>query len=243
MKIKVISLRNSARRRDSIRRQFEKLETPFEFFDAITPGDARHHVRGYDRREFFRNCGRYATETEIACYASHLVLWRRCADEGLPYLILEDDARLDSTFQAGFLAATSQIRKLGFIRVSLPRIKTPLLIGHLGPFDIQYCRRAPLLALGYAIAPLSAKRLAHAAAIVEEPVDKFVQRFWHHGQPIFALTPPFVSLADVADESDIGTRSRSQFGARVWLVRAPRKIRNSILRTAYNVRFVQSLSR
>jgi len=243
MKIRVISLRNSLRRRDSIRRQFEKLETPFEFFDAITPGDARHHVKGYDRREFFRNCGRYATETEIACYASHLVLWRRCADEGLPYLILEDDARLDSTFQAGFLAATSQIRKLGFIRVSLPRIRTPLLIGHLGPFDIQYCRRAPLLALGYAIAPISAKRLAHAAAIVEEPVDKFMQRFWRHGQPVFAITPPFVKLASVSDDSDIGERARHQSGFSVWLQRAPRKAQNYIQRTAYNVNFVQSLSR
>jgi len=243
MKIIVISLKTSVERRESIRTQFGRLEVPFDFFDAVMPADAASYIERYDESEFFRNCGRHATETEIACYASHLSVWRQCADEGVPYLILEDDARLDTSFLTGLLVASIQIRKLGFLRVSLPNIRTALRIDHLGPFDIQYCRRAPLLALGYALAPDTARQLANAGAVVEEPIDKFMQRFWRHGQPVFALTPPCVDLAGVADDSDIGVRSRHQASVRHRVLRATRKIQNSIQRTAWNFKFVHGLLR
>jgi len=243
MKIKVISLASSAHRRASIRRQFARLETPFEFFDAITPSEALDHVHGYNESEFLLNCGRPATDAEIACYASHLALWRMSAEEGEPYLILEDDARLDESFLAGLTIAASQIRKLGFIRVSLPAVETSLTLNQLGPFKIKYCRRVPLLALGYGVSPEAAARLAQAAPTVEEPVDKFIQRFWRHGQPVFALTPPFVHLTSLAYESDIGNRTRPKYGLCTWLQRVARKSRNSIFRALYNVGFVSQALR
>lgn len=243
MKIKVISVAGSTKRRNSIRRQFDRLNVPFEFFDAITPDKAREYIHHYDEKEFFLNCGRYATETEIACYASHLALWQQCANEDRPFLILEDDAKLDERFLSGLLVAASQINRLGFIRVSLPDTQTTLDINRYGPFDIQYCRRVPLLALGYALSPTAAKRLADAAHIVEEPIDKFMQRFWRHGQPIFAVTPPFVHLTRHADESVIGARSRQKYGLSTWILRAIRKAQNSISRTTYNLSFVHSALR
>ncbi len=239
MKIKVISLKSSSERRNNISRQFDQLDTPFDFFNAVTPLEASEHVDNYDRREFLRNCGRYATATEIACYASHRALWRQCAAADTPFLILEDDAQLDDSFLTGLLVAASQINKLGLIRVSLPRLTSSLPVDHLGPFDVRYCQRVPLLALGYAMSPLAAARLADAAATVEEPVDKFMQRFWRHGQPVFAITPPFVTLASVASESDIGERTCQRPGLSVWMQRAFRKMQNSVLRTVYNFNFVQ----
>jgi glycosyl transferase, family 25 len=238
MKIKVISLATSSHRRASIRNQFARLDTPFEFFDAITPTEAMNHVHGYDENEFLLNCGRPATDAEIACYASHLALWRMSAEENQPFLILEDDARLGESFLAGLLVAASRIRKLGFIRVSLPTAETCLTLDQLGPFNIQYCRRVPLLALGYGVSPEAAARLAHAAPIVEEPVDKFIQRFWRHGQPVFAVMPPFVHLTPLAYESDIGIRMRPRYRPSTWLMRAARKSRNSISRAIYNFGFL-----
>jgi len=243
MKIKVISLLSSTKRRQSIQRQFQKLEVRFDFFDAVTPDQAREHVHHYDEKEFFLNSGRYATETEIACYASHLALWKQCAEDREPYLILEDDAKLDASFLSGLLVAASQVNKLGFIRVSLPNTGTALAINRIGPFDIQYCRRVPLLALGYALSPTAARRLANAASVVEEPVDKFMQRFWRHGQPVYAVTPPFVHLTALADESVIGTRLRPKFCLSTWMSRAARKTQNSLLRTAYNFNFIHSALR
>ena len=240
MKIKVISLASSFDRRNSIQRQFDRLGVSFDFFDAITPKAAHNYIHHYDEKEFFLNCGRNATETEIACYASHLALWKQCADEGHPFLILEDDAKLDENVLIGLPVVANRIEKLGFIRVSLPAAETKPGLNRPGPFSIRYCRRVPLLALGYAVSPKTAAKLAHAAAIVEEPVDKFMQRFWRHGQPVFAVTPPFVLLSPHADESVIGARLRRKYGFSTWVLRALRKAQNSISRTAYNFGFVHS---
>ena len=238
MKIQVISLKTSEQRRESIREQFDVLDTEFEFFDAITPDHAPEHISGYDEDEFAVNCGRAATATEIACYASHLALWRRCADEGVPYLILEDDAQLDDTFLTGLLVASSQINKLGFIRMSLPELSTSVIMRKLGPFDIHFCRRVPLLALGYAISPRTAEQLVRRGGTIEEPVDKYLQRYWRHEQPVFAIEPPVVRLADHAAASDIGARRMPRLTLSNWLRRAARKTHNSLARTVYAARFL-----
>jgi glycosyl transferase family 25 len=214
------------------------LDTGFEFFDAITPECSLEHVTGYNEAEFIVNCGRVATQAEIACYASHLALWRQCADEGIPYLILEDDAQLDDSFLTGLLVATSQINRLGFIRVSLPELSSSAVVRHLGPYDIHFCRRVPLLALGYAVSPTTAMRLSKRGGVVEEPVDKFLQRYWRHEQPVFAVVPPVVRLSDHASKSNIGHREIQRPNARTWIRRAARKSRNAIARTLYAARIL-----
>ena len=169
MKIKVISLSSSIRRRENIREQLTTLDAPFEFADAIKQDAALQHIHHYDEREFLLNCGRTATATQIARYASHLALWQQCSDANDPYLILEDSAELDASFLAGLLVVASQIRQRGLIRVSSPEVDNALPIDDLGRFKIQYCRRVPMLALGYAISPKGAARLANAGQVVEEP--------------------------------------------------------------------------
>ena len=235
MKIRVISLTSSAERRDSIRKQLGKLDTPFEFSDAISPHDALRHIHHYDEREFLLNCGRAATATEIACYASHLALWERCAAGDDPFLILEDDAELDSAFLAGLLVVASQIQKRGLIRVSLPEADNSPRIDDHGRFKLHYCRRVPLLALGYAVSPGGAARLARAGRIVEEPVDKYMQRFWRHRQPVYAMHPPIVRLSHLSRASDIGERRRPRYTIASWIRRAARKVENSIARTRFNL--------
>ncbi len=241
MKIKVISLESATDRRRNIERQFRRMGTKFDFFDAVTPETSAIHIHGYNEQEFVMNCGRVATDAEIACYASHLALWRQCIDENESFLILEDDAHLDDLFATGALVTAFKVRELGLVRVSLPGVKTSTVIERLGPFEIHYCRRSPLLALGYAISPTVAQRFVARGSNVEEPVDKFMQRFWRHKQPIYALTPPFVRLSSLADESDIGERHRPAPGTRLWLRRAVRKAQNSILRARYNASYFGKL--
>lgn len=214
-----------------------RLGAPFEFSNAITPEEALKHIHHYDEQEFLLNCGRVATAGEIACYASHLALWRQCAAGNDPYLILEDDAELDQTFLAGLLVVACQIQKRGLIRVSLPDVSDSLTIDDLGRFKIQYCRRVPLLALGYALAPEAAARLAQGAKTVEEPVDKYMQRFWRHQQPVYAMIPPIVRLATVAAVSDIGERRRPSYSLSTWAKRAARKIENTVARTRFNLTY------
>lgn len=237
MKIRVISLSTSLQRRDSIEKQLRDVGAPFEFSNAITPAEALRHVHHYDEKEFLLNCGRAATAPEIACYASHLALWRHCAGGADPYLILEDDAELDASFIAGLAIVASQIRRRGLIRVSVPGVPDSLTVNDVGRFEVRYCRRVPLLALGYAVSPDGAARLAKAGAVVEEPVDKYMQRFWRHGQPVYALCPALVRHAPVAAVSEIGERRRPAYGVATWLRRAARKVENSVARTRFNLAY------
>lgn len=64
-----------------------------EFYDAITP-DTLHLHSGirFGRKG---NPMRHITDTEQACFYSQWNLWKQCADEGVPYLILEHDAWLE----------------------------------------------------------------------------------------------------------------------------------------------------
>lgn len=243
MKIKVISLSTSLRRRRSIETQFRELGTPFEFCDAITAEHALRHIHHYDEQEFLLNCGRPATATEIACYASHLALWQRCANGNNPYLILEDDAELDASFMAGLLVVANQVEKRGLIRVSVPEVDDSIVVDDFGRFRIRYCRRAPLLALGYAVSPRAASRLALGGRVVEEPVDKYMQRFWRRGQPVYAVCPPIVRHAPVARESDIGARHRPDYGFSTWVRRTARKVGNSIARQRFNMSYSFDLMR
>lgn len=243
MRIKVISPESSAEHRKNVQRQFDRLDIPFDFFDAITPEKARRYIHHYDEKEFFLNSGRHANASEIASYASHLALWKQCGVEGRPFLILEDDANLDESFLSGLRVVEDQIMTLGFIRVSLPAAGTAVDVHRHGPFRIGYCRRVPHLALAYAVSPGVATQLADAAAIIEEPVDKYLQRFWRHGQPVFAVRPPFVHASTHAHESVIPSHSLPKHGLTTWILLAARKAQNSIMRTAYNVSFVHGARR
>lgn len=238
MKIVVISLKGSERRRASIQKQFDAAGLAFEFFDAVSGHDALNHVHHYDDSEFVRNCGRSATANEIACYASHLALWGCCAAGDEPFLILEDDARLDPGFVHGFGVIKRRIGRLGLVRACGPFPNWSKSIEQSGPFDIRRCQRVPLLALAYALTPEAATRLVTAGSIVDEPVDKFMQRFWRHKQEIVALHPPIAHASTLECESDIGHRERANYTIRLWLIRLQRKCSNSLFRELYNFRLL-----
>lgn len=236
MRINVISLKSATARRESIKKQFDQQRVDFRFFDAIEPHAACQSIEGFNEREFVVNCGRVATDTEIACYASHLALWRRIGAGKNPQLILEDDAKLEPGFGPGLLIASSKARRLGFVRVSLPAVRTSNRVEQVGAFEIHLCRRAPLLALGYVLSPLVARRLANIGSIVEEPVDKFLQRYWRFGNPVYALVPNIVGLSVHAEESHIGARHKTRIDAELWLNRAGRKTENAVRRTLFSAR-------
>lgn len=235
MKIMVISLTQSAQRRANIVAQFRKLRLPFEFFDAISGRDALKHVHHYDDREFVLNCGRSAAANEIGCYASHLALWRQCTAEQEAFLILEDDAYLSTAFPDGLELVANRINRKGFIRVSTPETNSYLESDFLADFEVRRCRRVPLLAIGYAISPAIAAKLASRGTIVREPVDKYLQRYWLHKQSVFALQPAVVAPGENAACSDIGTRSKPAASLGLWAQRALRKTENSIRRDLYSL--------
>lgn len=86
----VISLNDAAARRAHITNEFLQKGVDFEFFDAITPKQL-HLLEdlGINTEQSLM------TKGEIACLASHVLLWQKMLDLGLDYItIFEDDVVL-----------------------------------------------------------------------------------------------------------------------------------------------------
>lgn len=89
----VISLKNATDRRTHIERTFKTAMVDFEFFDAVTPDTLADTARLLGLNNLHLN-ERLSTG-EKACFLSHVAIWQKMIDEGLPYvLVFEDDVLL-----------------------------------------------------------------------------------------------------------------------------------------------------
>ena len=52
----------------------------------------------FARDDYLISTRRLPSAAEIGCYASHLMLWRRCVEMDQPIVILEDDFNLQPNF-------------------------------------------------------------------------------------------------------------------------------------------------
>lgn len=97
----VISLPDATERRASITAQLSALSIPFEFMDAIDgreklPAEYEHLI---DREGTKTNFTRAMSDGEYACALSHMSVYQRIIEEGLPgAIVLEDDAIIAPEF-------------------------------------------------------------------------------------------------------------------------------------------------
>ena len=217
MRIVVISLADAAERRASVRRQFERAGVGFAFLDAVRGDEAfPRHFADYDASRYRLHCRREASPGEVGCYASHLQLWKECAAGSEPYVILEDDARLEPGFPQALPLLEKLLPRYGFVRLEglsrpprLARLRDrPALypVAEHGRFHLAYVSDVPLCTMAYAVSPKAAAALVRHSARLSSPVDKFLQRTWEHGVPVFGLSPSVVVPATDIGPSTIGQR-------------------------------------
>lgn len=86
----VISLKTASARREHIAKEFTKQGIPFKFFDAITPGESLDSSMDALVPNLALN--NQLGPREKACFMSHIILWKKCVDDNLPFIhIFEDD--------------------------------------------------------------------------------------------------------------------------------------------------------
>jgi len=107
MKKFVIRLSMAHERREHICSEFSKKEIEFNFFDALTPEPAAIFAK-----ELHLNIDEhFLTKGEVACFMSHVFLWKKMVTENIPHLaIFEDDIYLGENVKA-FLTDASWIDK------------------------------------------------------------------------------------------------------------------------------------
>ncbi len=109
----IISLKESQRRLDTEKLVLESNEKfkgrcVFQIFDAISPKhqDFEKLVQElYDSSSLLKSdwfhsdyCYKELLPQEFGCYLSHYFLWKECVKTNQPFVILEDDATLESHF-------------------------------------------------------------------------------------------------------------------------------------------------
>lgn len=91
MQIQVISLKTAKDRRNHILSEFGQQNINFQFFDALTPEMA---LKLSTNMNLGFNHDRL-TGGELACFMSHVSLWKKMVVENIPYMaIFEDDVFL-----------------------------------------------------------------------------------------------------------------------------------------------------
>jgi len=250
LKIFVISLDDQTERRATITGQLRPLGLEFEFFDAIRGSDdPSRHFAATSAWQYRLNTRRDPRPNEVGCYASHLSMWKKCVALNEPIVIMEDDFVAQSTFPDAVETAGKLIDRYGFTRFERfrrdPRLSRVRQGAHSvltsGQFELFYLSDPPLCMTAYAVNPTTAGLLAGASETLIGPVDKFMQRTWHHGAPMFALSPPSITVSGHADTSTIGSRRKKSKNPALLLGRLLYKRAGQMRRNRFNTQQLEAL--
>jgi len=243
VRIFIISLKTATARRAAVSEQLAALGLSYQFFDAVPGRDALDHFRAVDPKLYRLNTRREPMANEMACYASHRSLWKLSVELNEPIVILEDDCCFHPNFPSAIRATSKLIDQFGFIRLQSherarkkPTGPTAYKVLEVKGYGLSYVSDVPLCLVAYAISPTAAARLVRSSATLTAPVDKFMQRTWEHGTPIFALSPASVATSVLGDASTIGSRSPKSWNPVLLLRRLLYKVAGEIHRKRFDNR-------
>lgn len=96
----VINLRRSAKRRDAIARQLDRLGMAFEFVEGVDGQQlTAEQLSLYSAREAFAGLGREMHRNEMGCILSHIGIWQSMIERGdEEILVIEDDMSIADDF-------------------------------------------------------------------------------------------------------------------------------------------------
>lgn len=186
MQIQIISLTTALERRKHIHNEFEKQGISFSFFDALTPNVA---VPLAEKMKLNIHCDRIA-KGELACFMSHVSLWKKMVDENIPYMaIFEDDIFLGEK-ASDFLNSSDWIDgRWGIIKLEAfsKKVITVKKIKKLANSRVLYSlKSAHVGAAGYILSLSAAKYLINLLQKIEiiEPLDHILFDPKYHLEPV-----------------------------------------------------------
>jgi glycosyl transferase family 25 len=205
MQIFVINLEKDRERRDSIKRQLDHLQLPFDFFSGVygktIPADQLKAC--YCEAMAMRTRYRKLTASEIGCALSHIGVYREIVKRNIPCaLILEDDVTVPSLLRDALdaLEKTITAKKPSVILLSAiegAKARRELGVGNLqiSAFTTGYLTHA------YVITQFGARALLKALFPVKDVADCWKRLHRHRVVDISVVSPPLV------------TQNRAQFGS------------------------------
>jgi len=207
MKIFIINLERATERKNIMLSQIENLNTKeyeFIFFEAIDAKKNQHLEFKNERQSFLTKIigGRNLVDGEIACFASHFLLWQKCVELNEPIVVLEDDIE----FLPEFENRLKNIREAGFEYVRLictfdkqfKEIKENFYTSYLGISGAQ----------GYYLTPPAARKFINKSKKFYKPVDDYMDSFWINDVPTIVYIPFLIKGNDTVETSTILNRGK-----------------------------------
>ena len=214
----IISLKRATARRERMEREAEALRAEgypgnIVFVDAVDAARDEHLRFPQYSRFLAEVAGLPLSAGERACYASHYLVWEKCAAmpdkiRGGGIIVLEDDVVLDRRAFAS--AAAKCVRSPWdcvrlFVKDNFPfrRIDGDFFTRAIGGGGTQ----------GYYLRPRAARKFLRASRKWLHPVDLFMNRYWENGVAYVVLRPfPLKEQGDESaiDASDGGGRARTR---------------------------------
>ena len=199
LKTWVVSLPHCIDRREQVRRQLHGLGVEFTFFDAVNSTQTDFPLANKRNDPLtIKRFGCTLSDAELACYASHYLLWQECVTEKRALLVLEDNVQLQSNFRQVYDHLPHLSEHYAFLKLScifasrhrqVARVAHNLnIVRHLGPSYGTSC---------YLLTPQAARIFLARSTHFIQAVDNFMERPWLGGVPCYALLPCPAARADV----------------------------------------------
>ncbi|SIO14552.1 glycosyltransferase family 25 protein [Halodesulfovibrio marinisediminis] len=190
MKIYVINLERSHERRERMIKALTDAGLEYEIFPAVDGSKNFEELEHYNdkKRRFLRS--RPLTRGELAAFASHHRLWKKCVELNEPIIIFEDDAVLLPEFPEAIKIAEQHIEKYGCLRFYGHRggeHKTLEILD--GGFRIDFSRKGVLGSVAYMLSPDAASKfLSHSTEWIFGQ-DIYMNLSYLHKVGCFMLKP------------------------------------------------------
>jgi len=185
----VVSLKSSTDRRDIFTRRALDSTVTWKFFDAhrtLTP------PLTYDEKQSFIHSGYALTDSERACYSSHYGVWQEIVEKDIPQaVIVEDDAVIDWNFIPKLFSENLTGQGIDYLKLVNTRpvkfriVQEPFLDKVLVNFS-GYAFGT----VAYFVTNRGARIFLEKLKHVRRPIDRAMDRDWHHGLRNLAIFPP-----------------------------------------------------
>lgn len=240
MKVFVISLKRSQDRRIRITEQLQSQNIIFEFFNAI---DASEHNFLHSERAVpdltYKEKGYYLLDSEVACFASHFEIWKKCIYLQEPILVLEDNIDINDDLLTMITHAELLIEKYQYIKLSSTyksKFKVMEKLTILPTYKIIKYNKPTCGTTAYILSPIAAQKLLNNASEFKEPVDNYIDKQWNHGVKYVNIYPDICSRANIITTIAKKRKNKSNIKMKHKLTIELYRLKNQILNLIYNLK-------
>jgi len=222
IKVLVISLKRSIRRREKVYEEMAKTSLIWEFLDAVDGKTLSFPIVDYPEKKVRSLLGFGLSPGEIGAALSHKIAWGLCRNTNQITLVLEDDFVLLPQFEQTLEILTQYNQDWSLLRLQALMESPFELLKKINSVSLVKNKTDALGCTAYLVKPKAAEILLANFKQIYEPIDHFLEHEKKHGLQFLAVRDyPVTISGEITTVADRPERKP---------LRGFRKFKRSILR-------------